>query len=179
MRGKIVGILGGNHYPLIANTTGDAYLAKLLSAPYLGSCALTRITFEVRKSKSVSVDIFAHHGRGGGTTATGKFMAVERMSGTAIADIFLMGDNHARGVFPLGDRLTIGENSCGLYVKSREAWIGRTGAFLLGYVPGKRSYVSDACMTPTNLGWIEFLLTPKRETARGEDTLSVEIKALQ
>jgi hypothetical protein len=127
MRGKLIGLIGGNHFPQFSDgTTGDMLLANLLETQYLGACAAIRLSFEFirktltrhKRSLGLSVDIFAHHGKGGGVTATGKFNAVEKLSQICEADIFLMGDNHARGVFPLGDKLRI-ENSpkglsCGL-----------------------------------------------------------------
>lgn len=180
MKGRVVGILGGNHYPVFSDgTTGDQVLAKILKAEYLGVCAAIRIHFFGGKSCNPSLDLFAHHGKGGGVTACGKFNAVERLDKVCEADIFLMGDNHARGAIPLGDKLRLENNSGGLRIRARQAFIGRTGSFLRGYVPGRASYVVDGAMSPANLGWIEFLLTPRRSCAGGNDRCTVEIKVVQ
>lgn len=183
MKGNIIGILGGNHYIQFADgTTGDMYLAQLLETKYLGSCTAIKLVFvinETTKSKRVSIDIFAHHGRGGGQTTTGRMNSVEKMQQICEADIFLQGHNHARGVLPIGDKLRLDENNNGLYIRSRRCWIGRTGGFLRGYVNNETSYIVDALMNPTSLGWIDFILEPKRIKNDGQDRMYVEIGAIQ
>lgn len=182
MRGKCVGLLGGNHYQFYCDgTTGDQYLAQLLGTRYLGVCSAIRLSFIRKGSHTTStVDIFCHHGRGAGQTAGGKMNSVEKLAGMADADIYLMGDNHARGVLPLGNKLRIESDAQhGLRLRHRESWIGRTGSFLRGYVPGESNYVTDAALPPANLGWISFLLTPRRNRDDGSDTVTVEIHAEQ
>jgi hypothetical protein len=179
MRGKLIGLMGGNHFSCFPDgSTSDQVLAGTLGTTYLGACAAIRLVIQrPGANDSASVDIFAHHGKGGGTTAGGKFNSVEKLAGVCDADIYLMGDNHARGVFPMGDRLTLTNTTGGLQVKSRTRWIGRTGSFLRAYVENESSYVVDAAMSPANLGWIEFTLTPKRTTESGN--LEIEIGAKQ
>lgn len=184
MKGKLVGLLGGNHFiQFKGGATSDMKLADKLGTDYLGSCAAIRITFEPETSnkigKQVSVDIFAHHGKGAGQTTVGRMMSVEKMVQICEADIFLQGHNHARGVLPLGDKLRIDSNNSGLFIRSRHCWIGRTGGFLRGYVDNEPSYIVDALMPPTSLGWIDFTLTPKRIRENGEDRMTVEIGSRQ
>lgn len=180
MRGKLLGIMGGNHYQQYGDgTTSDQYLARLLGADYLGACAAIRMTLS-NGHKEAALDIFAHHGRGGGTTAGGRMNAVEKLEKVCDADIYLMGDNHARGALPLGDRLRLdsfGPN--GLHLTCRKQWIGRTGSFLKSYEPGKSSYVTDAAMPPASLGWISFRLKLVRDRSGGGDKLWVDIRAEQ
>jgi hypothetical protein len=183
MRGKLIGIMGGNHYPIFADgTNGDEVLAERLGTVFLGACCAIRIVFSRAGSAStVSCDVFAHHGRGGGTTAGGRYNAVEKLSQICEADIFLMGDNHARGCFPIGDRLYLtngGRNRMPM-VKSKTRWVGRTGSFLRAYVENDASYVVDGAMPPANLGWIEFTLTPRREETEQHDIMEIEIGAIQ
>jgi len=97
-----------------------------------------------------------------------------------------MGDNHARGCFPLGDRLFLSHGTSEtkgapqpLVVKAKKRWIGRTGSFLKGYVENESSYVVDAALAPCNLGWIEFTLTLKRDRREGGNICTVEIGAKQ
>lgn len=181
MKGRLVGLLGGNHFVQFADgTTGDMLLANRLGTNYLGVCSAIRLTFS-RPSAGckASVDIFAHHGKGGGVTAGGKFNAVEKLLNVCDCDIALMGDNHARGVFPAGDRLYLTSNGKGLHVKSKTRWIGRTGSFLRAYVDGEAGYVVDRALPPANLGWIEFDLTPERNREGGADDETVRISARQ
>ena len=180
MRGRMIGFMGGNHFPMLeGRISGDQHLAAMLGTDYLGACCAMRISFGVHRSSCISFDIFAHHGKGGGTTAAGKFNAVEKLQSVCDADIFLMGDNHARGCFPAGEKLRLRETGGKLYVKSKPTWIGRTGSFLRAYVEDEPSYVVDAALSPANLGHVEFNITPRRVRTGGIDILELEIGATQ
>lgn len=181
MRGKCIGLLGGNHYMEFQDgTTGDQLLAQLLGCKYLGVCAAIRISFRGKGRQTTScVDIFAHHGRGAGQTAGGRMNSVEKLAGVADADIYLMGDNHARGALPIGDKLRLHTNANGVSLRSRTSWIARTGSFLRGYVDGESTYVVDGAMKPASLGWVEFYLTPKRHTDKDHDITTVKIEGKQ
>lgn len=181
MKGRLIGLLGGNHYPVLAGgITGDNYLANLLGTEYLGACSAIKLSFQRSgRNRGSSVDLFAHHGRGAGQTAGGKFNAVERLSTVCEADIFLMGDNHARGAIPLGDKLRIVTHGDGVCLRTRQSWIGRTGSFLKAYQPGRSSYVVDSALQPSSLGWISFMLTPRRSQQGGHDNEWVDIRSEQ
>lgn len=181
MRGKLIGLMGGNHFPVFSNgTTGDQMLAGLLDTDYLGACCALRMTIEQPNTKTPSrcnLDIFAHHGRGGGATAGGRFNSVEKLQGVCEADIYLMGDNHARGALPLGDKLRLhGNGKAGLRLAVRKQWIGRTGSFLKGYDPGHANYVTDSAMPPSSLGWISFKLKFVRDRTGGSKSWSIDIR---
>ena len=179
MRGKIIGFMGGNHFPVFkGGVTGDQYLAELLGCDYLGACCAMRVAFD-RSGQRSSFDIFAHHGKGGGTTAGGRLNAVEKLQQVCDADIFLMGDNHARGCLPTGERLRLVDTPAGLVVKTKPTWIGRTGSFLRAYVEDQPSYVCDAALPPANLGHIEFTITPTRSRANKKRVWSIHIGAVQ
>lgn len=167
MRGRMIGIMGGNHFQSYPDgTNSDHYLANLLGCQYLGACTATRIRLKTWGG-SVALDVFAHHGRGGGRTAAGRFNSVEQLAAVCDADIYLMGDNHARGIIPMGERLSIVHHpKTGCEIKSRQRWIGRTGSFLRGYIDGESSYVADAALPPASLGWVEFELRPKIKDGR-------------
>jgi hypothetical protein len=180
MRGKLIGFIGGNHFPILkGGISGDQHLAAMLETDYLGACCAIRITFRVHGNCRTSVDLFVHHGKGGGTTAAGKFNAVDKLQQVCDADIFLMGDNHARGCFPAGEKLRLCDSNGRLYVKAKPSWIGRTGSFLRAYVEDEPSYVVDAALQPSNLGHIEFLITPTRDCSGGRDVGGIDIGAIQ
>jgi hypothetical protein len=178
MRGRMVGIMNGNHYQVYRDgTNGDQYLANELGAKYLGVCCCIRVQLEFA-GKCTALTIVAHHGRGAGTTAGGRMNSVEKLAAFfPEADIALMGDNHARGALPLGDKLTLVRSSQrnGYELKSRKTYIGRTGSFLKGYEPGESSYVVDACLPPASLGWIEFQIG----ATRTGNSIDLEIKSIQ
>jgi hypothetical protein len=181
MKGRLIGFMGGNHFPVFkGGVTGDQYLAELFCTDYLGACCAVRLCFNRKSSTSaLNCDIFAHHGKGGGTTAGGRMNAVEKLEKVCDADIFLMGDNHARGAIPTGERLRMHTSNGKLCVGSKPTWIGRTGSFLKAYIEGKANYVVDAALPPSNLGHIEFQITPCREKVGGVDTYKLKIGALQ
>lgn len=186
LKGRVIGLMGGNHFQQYTDgSTSDMLLANKLGCPYLGACCALRIKLKWdgatkgNHSHSTSFDIFAHHGKGGGTTAGGRFNSVEKMAAVCDAEIYLMGDNHARGVFPLGDMLYLDHCSTGIKLRARKRWIGRTGSFLRGYEPGEVSYVVDRCLPPANLGWIEFVIKLSRKEHINKELISIDITATQ
>lgn len=179
MRGHMIGLLSGNHFVRFNDgSTSDMHLAQKLGTVYLGVCSAIRLSFRHPNSEAaVCCDIFAHHGKGGGVTACGKFVAVEKLANVCEADILLMGDNHARGAFPIGDRLyikSVRNNPCCVRAKTR--WLGRTGSFLRAYVPNEPGYIVDRALPPANLGWIEFDITPIRRRIGDEDFNELRIE---
>jgi hypothetical protein len=180
MRGKMIGMLGGNHYFQFKDgDTTDHVLAAALNTKFLGVCSFIRLSLRFKgTSKKASLDIFAHHGKGGGTSVGGTFNTIEKMTTTAVADFYLMGHDHKRGCIPSTPRLQLtgGATSKELNVKERTPWIGRTGSFLKAYENGRVSYNVDAGRSPASLGWIEFEITPYRCTKDDMDTIEFTIR---
>lgn len=172
MRGRTIGLLGGNHYWQFANgETTDHMLAHHLQTKFLGVCAFIRVQIEAGKNRSTTLDIFAHHGKGGGHLPGSTFNTIDKMQATADADIFLMGHDHRRGAVPSNPRLRLigGKGNALPLLRERTPWLGRTGSFLKAYEPGKVSYNVDAARSACSLGWIEFDITPVRwEESREE-----------
>ena len=184
MRGRLMGLLGGNHYMQFhGDATSDHLLAANLGAKFLGVCAFVRVIFEDdsrmnkkgHASAATAIDIFAHHGRGGGVLCGSPFNVVQKMQDVADADIYLMGHDHSKGVIPARPRLRLTSGGGGLAVKERTPALGRTGSFLKAYEPGMPNYNVDACRPPAALGWIEFGLTYVRDRSNGKDITSVRI----
>lgn len=177
MRGRLLGLIGGNHFFTFENgDTSEHVLCAALGAKFLGVCSLIRVTF-VDGSRCVSLDIMAHHGRGGGALAGSTFNTVEKMQAVAEADIYLMGHDHSKGAIPAKPRLRLTSGTQGLNVKERTPVLGRTGSFLKAYEPGMVNYNVDACRAPAALGWIEFDLTIVRDRKDGANSLSVKIRS--
>ena len=172
MRGRMVGMLGGNHYFAFHNgDTTDHILAAQLGTKFLGVCSFIRLSFRFGSHKSkASLDIFAHHGKGGGNLPGSQFNSIEKMLSTADADIYLMGHSHGKGAIPSTPRLFLNSTGPGgeLCVKERTPWLGRTGSFLKAYEPGRVSYNVDAARSPCALGWIEFEIVPTRTRNDGD-----------
>lgn len=169
MRGRMIGMLGGNHYFDFGNgDTTDHVLAAQLGTKFLGVCSFIRLSFRFGGHRTrAKLDLFVHHGKGGGTLAGSTFNTVEKMANTADADIYLMGHDHKKGCVPGSPRLTLtsGGKDAELSVVEKTPWYGRTGSFLKAYEPGEVSYNVDAGRSACALGWIEFEITPKSNKA--------------
>jgi predicted phosphodiesterase len=181
MRGRMVGMLGGNHYFDFGNgDTTDHVLAAALNTKFLGVCSFIRLSFRFKGmvNRRHSLDIFAHHGKGAGTLPGSTFNTLEKMATTAMADFYLMGHDHKKGCIPSTPRLVL--NSKGsdaeLVVRERVPWLGRTGSFLKSYENGKVSYNVDAGRSPSTLGWIEFEITPRRNQKGDDDVIEFQIR---
>jgi hypothetical protein len=180
MKGRLIGMLGGNHYFDFGNgDTTDHILAASLGTKFLGVCSFIRLSLRFGNNNTrTSLDIFAHHGKGGGSTPGGQFNTIEKMSTTAVADLYLMGHTHGKGCLPSTPRLTLnGSGRSGeLVVRERTPWLGRTGSFLKAYESGRVSYNVDAGRSPASLGWIEFEVTPRRRRNTGDETIELIVR---
>jgi len=83
MKGKLLGLLEGNHYSVFEDgTTTTQYLCQLLECKYLGVSAFIRLRFCYKPSdtSTMSLDIWAHHGSGasGGRTVGGSKMPLRK-----------------------------------------------------------------------------------------------------
>lgn len=177
MRGRVIGMLGGNHYFDFGDQTTDHVIASALGGKYLGVCGFIRLSISLKGKNSVySLDIFAHHGKGGGATPGGNFNTIEKMSNTADADIYLMGHTHGKGCIPSTPRIKLVRSGDGVEVKERTPWLGRTGSYLKAYESGKASYNVDAGRSACALGWIEFEVTLVRTTKNKKDAIELRIR---
>lgn len=187
MRGRLLGLINGNHYYQFRDgTTGDHLLAQLLGTEFLGVAAFVRVVFRKPACRSAAaLDIFAHHGAGTGQKPSASLAAVGRMAEWVEADIVLQGHDHKRGALPLNPILTLSQNRNGpLHVRERQRWIGRTGSYLKAYVDGEPSYNVDAGRGPCSLGHIRFDLNFERDRYQGKDRprhdrTSIRIRAVQ
>jgi len=179
MRGRCIGLLGGNHYlDLGDGHTTDHLLAAALGTKFLGVSAIVGISLKNKRThRSSLLTIFAHHGKGGGATIGGQFKSIQDMVPWTEADIYLMGHTHGKGCLPLFPRLQLnrGVNKEPV-IRERAIWGGRTGSFLKAYESGKVSYNVDAGRAPASLGWIEFEITPVRVRVGGNDHLELRIR---
>ncbi len=181
MKGRLLGMLGGNHYfQFDDGDTTDHVLAASLGTKFLGVCSFIRLslTFKGRPNTRGSLDIFAHHGRGGGQLPGSTFNTIEKMLNTADADFYFMGHDHKKGCVPSSPRLKLVSTGTSgeLKVRERTPWLGRTGSFLKAYEPGRVSYNVDAGRSACALGWIEFEITPQRVRSIGEDYVEFAVR---
>jgi hypothetical protein len=162
MRGKMIGMLGGNHYYDFGDgNTTDLLLAKALDTRFLGVSAFIRLRVQSGSDNTtINFDIFAHHGKGGGQTPGSTFNTLEKMAAITDADLYLMGHDHKKGCIPSSTRLRLSDTkNGGVRAIERTPWLGRTGSFLKAYESGKVSYNVDAGRAACALGWIELEVT--------------------
>lgn len=177
MRGRLIGLIGGNHYFHYQNgDTSDHALCAALGTKFLGVCSLIRLTFRSR-NKSVSFDIMAHHGRGGGNLAGSTFNTVEKMQNVMEADAYFMGHDHSKGCVPARPRLRLTQGNGVLSVKERTPVLGRTGSFLKSYEPGTVNYNVDHARSLCSLGWIELDLQIQRDRKQDNDEMVIRVRS--
>jgi hypothetical protein len=179
MNGKLIGLIEGNHYWVFPNgMTSTQKLCEVLECKYLGNAAMIRLVLKpaTRPSSTMKLDIIAHHGRGTSRVAGGDMRAVEQLADMTECDIALMGDNHRKGV-QYKERLLLCEAGGAIRIKAKKILMARTGSFLKGYEPGKKSYVVDAAYQPTDLGLVKIELTPKRSFKDNKDEAYIDIHA--
>lgn len=183
MKGRLIGMLSGNHYGFFQNgTTTDQKLCELLNCKYLGVNTFIEIVFvpHGHHGARTSLQIFAHHGRGGSRTIGGSMNPVHKMAEVAEADIYLMGDNHQKEISHK-ERLVLRRGGGKLRLGHRKQMFARTGSYLKGYEEGERSYIVDMLLPPSDLGTIKIELTPKRhqptEDGGREDISYIDIHA--
>jgi hypothetical protein len=170
MKGRVIGMLEGNHFYLFQNgMTSTQLLCQKLDCKYFGASALSRISFRsTTGNKSFSIDVFSHHGKGASRLVGGSLNTVQQMAECAEADIYLMGHDHKKSV-GMSSRLKLTDGRTGLHLKDRKIIYARTGSFLKGYVEGKESYVTKKLLNPTDLGSVKIELTPRMKSVTKND----------
>jgi len=168
MKGKVIGLLEGNHTFRFQNgTTSTQRLCALLGCKYLGYSSFIRLSFRMPNHLSVCLDVYAHHGVGGGSRKVGASLnMVQFMSEVAEAQLYLMAHDHAK-ISGMRSRLYLQDCKDGVNLRSRKQIFARTGSFLKGYEPGKANYVSKRVLAPSDLGTISIKLTPQRKVIDG------------
>lgn len=174
MKGKLVGLLEGNHYGVFMNgMTTTQKLCELLNCKYLGCSAFIRLSF-ILGGKASSIDIWANHGTAASRTLGSSISSVEKMEQVAEADIYLSGHDH-RKYAALKAKLRLGTGNGGIRLNQRQILLGRTGSFLKGYVEGEPSYIARRALPPTDLGVIEIELKMHRKRVNGGEDFHVDI----
>ena len=182
-RGMWLGLLEGHHYhEFDSGGTTDTRLAEFLQAPFLGTCAIIRVNFkDVINKRSISANIWGHHGEGSGITAAAPFIKLEKAASfNEGVDVFFMGHYHRAGALLVNKLRVAGLKKPRL--RHRTVALVATGSFLRGYMQGSHNhgrpgggYVEHAMMAPTALGNVVVTLTPHHGE---EDYLKVECNTM-
>jgi len=182
MRGRLIGCLEGNHYSeLSSGITTTQLLCEKMDCKYLGVSAFIRLlltyqTENVNTPHRHALDIWAHHGLGGGRTAGASINKVDKMIEAADADIYLMGHDHKKHI-AMKSRLRLTDSRKSLSLENRKIVMARTGGFLKGYQNNEPSYIADAAYAPVDIGTISIKVTPQRKEIDGVDTRWLDLNA--
>lgn len=179
MKGRIIGMLNGNHYfEFASGINSDQKICELVGAKYLGVCSFTRLTFECG-GRNHTRDIFAHHGAGASRLIGGSINRVQQMAEGVEADIYAMGHDHKRGAVPAQPRLFLRQSiGSELVVEQREPVVLRSGSYLASYENNVVNYNVDSCRAPSSLGHVEILVNVKRVDRNKNANVEVEMRTL-
>jgi len=177
MKDKLIGLIGGNHtFEFTDGQTSDEKLAALMGVPFLGVCAVIRLSIDYQ-GKRTAVDVFVHHGRGGGGRTEGNSInQVADLRRFLQADIYIEGHDHESWCKPAKPMLVpCFNNKTGeLEIKERRSLLARSGSFLKAYEPNTRSYIVDGARAPCQLGTVEILI----QLQRTGDSISVDLRGV-
>lgn len=179
MRGRLIGMIEGNHhYVYQSGQTDTMKMCEALKCKYLGGISLIRLTFAYTKGgRCASLDIYAHHtsgSKGGGKTQGSSMNAIENMTHTWDADIYLAGHDHKFN-FSMPSSMYLDPR---MNIKERERMLVRTGSFQKGWMPDNKGYVPTFNGRPNFLGCPLIELRPEviRASHAGIRTEEIKIK---
>lgn len=176
IKGKIIGLLEGNHYYRFSKSglTTTQLMCQMGGIPYLESLAAIRLVVccKAQKTEGRVLTILAHHGdwSGGYSRPGGDLNAMDLKSiSTWDADISLYGHTH-RKLIHFAPVMTLSRSGA-LRVKEKPRVIIRTGSFLRGYIEGKKGYIESKLLPPSELGYprlyIKFIQAKHEGDRRG------------
>ena len=152
IKDKILFSLEGNHEAKVKqNYFYDCAnsIAEQLSIPYKTYSCLSRFIFQWHTQKS-RVDVYSHHGYGGGRKAPSKISALMEFAMNFDADIYIMGHNHGIGVHSQ-PRLALGK-------QGQNKLVARNMLFVLGgcytktYKTGNSNYAEKTAYPASHIG---------------------------
>jgi hypothetical protein len=175
MRGKLIGLLGGNHtWKLQNGYYADEDLAQRMDTKYLGWLSVIVLNFKTSRCTR-SLKIVACHGRGGGKLVGSSINGVDDLRKIfPSADVFVMGHDHQRGAWPAVS-LDIETHSPNPFVKAHEQWLVRSGSFLKSYEDGRSQYTTKGLYRPSSLGAVSLSVTidRHREQKQGREEIDL------
>jgi hypothetical protein len=126
---------------------------------------------------TTQIVFLTHHGIGGnGRLAGATINRVEKLERIAIADIYMMGHDHQKGVRPISKFVTSSGNGT-LKIKSKKQLLITTGGFLKSYMPNMASYAVRSAYAPADLGCAKISITIRRDCSYKKDITSFDLHA--
>lgn len=172
-----IGMIEGNHTwrfltsnPARDHMQGDtttAWLARRMKTRWLGYLSYIRVSVGCRnRNQFYTVDIVACHGKAGGKLVGTAINQVDDLRAIfPAADIYIMGDNHQRGAWPVSNLFcgSLGPAEA-LTIKQKRQFLCRSGSFLRGFVENRPMYTVRRLLRPAELGHIRISIQHTRRT---------------
>jgi hypothetical protein len=175
---RVLGLGEGNHRGnLKSGITTTQYMCDRLGTKYLGYMSYFALNINVRSTTSIQIVFLIHHGMGGGGKLAGTTInRVEQLEKVAIADIYMMGHDHQKGVRPTAKFVPY-NGSQGFDFRTKKQLLISTGGFLKSYMPNMPSYAVRSAYRPADLGCAKIMIIPHRDRKNGEDLMYYDLHA--
>lgn len=182
MRGRILGLLDGNHNWLFQNgKTGTEDLAERLDTEPLGwLCHYTlnfTLGYNVSRKNSIDVHFVLCHGKAGGKTAGITINQVDDLRRVfPVADVYCMGHDHERGAWPKSVIIPT-HGGGGHRLKQKRQFLCRSGSFKKGYEDGVPGYEVGRLLKPSDIGALKLRISFHRDRKHKDDRVITDITA--
>jgi hypothetical protein len=181
MKGRLIGLIGGNHTWIIDGKTLDEDLAERMGCAYLGYLAIIKLTvkFADRGRQQYNVYLFACHGLGGGRVLGSSIRKVEELFYIfPSADLYIMGHDHNRGAMPAPRLKPIERKDGTLGLKQQRQFFIRSGSFQKSYTPDTSGFAAGRLMRPADLGTVCIIGSFHRDQRNDGDTMVLDLEVL-
>ena len=161
IKDKILASVDGNHGTTLYqkyHCDYDAWLARELGIPDLGTSGFLIIKFDRAQFHTETVTIYMHHGYVAGRLSGNKLNAMDRLRSSYDADVFLMG--HSHDIF-VKSYLKI--SPAGTKIKNKKQYVAQTGSFLQTLIQGTTSYAEIAGYPPQKTGCVKIEIYPSNK----------------
>ncbi|MDD5220636.1 MAG: hypothetical protein PHV11_08725 [Candidatus Bipolaricaulis sp.] len=176
---RILGLGEGNHRGVLeSGISTTQYICDKLNTKYLGYMSYFALNVKprTRRNSTIQIVFLTHHGIGGnGRLAGATINRVEKLERIAIADIYMMGHDHQKGVRPLSK--FVPENSNGFKIRTKKQLLITTGGFLKSYMPNMPSYGVRVAYAPADLGCAKITFILRRSQVDKKDVTTLDMHA--
>lgn len=167
---KCLGAIEGNHESAIKkHSDRDVYTEinndlLLDRKAVLGTSGLVRLQFMLYGKVEWSLDLFLHHGSGGGGRKSGGALSrLEELPLAINADIFAIGHTHKKFA-KIQERVTVNNKN---KLTHKPIILINTGAFSRGITDNESGgYAERSLMYPQALGPVELLIYPEKKEVK-------------
>lgn len=164
---KCLATVQGNHdYAIQRHSERNVYqqINNVLEIPEssrLGTSGVVRVQFEMYNKVEWSLDIFLHHGVGGGRKTGGNAIRLEEMSLIVNAQVYAMGHTHKKFSI-VKERLTLNNKNDLIF---EPLYMLSTGSFMRG-IGKSGGYAERALLYPQSVGPVELWVWPRKKKCK-------------